>query len=457
MPETATSLPIALGEVLGGKYRVDGILGRGGMGIILRARHLELQQDVAIKLMRTHLLERPGLVKRFRREAQAASCLTGEHIVRVHDVGALSSGEPYMVMQLLHGQSLAARLEGGAKIECSEAVEIVLQLCVAMGEAHAKGIIHRDIKPSNLFVSRRSDGHDHLTVVDFGVSKVALDMEHSVLETQTGALIGTLHYMSPEQMRDPKSVDARADIWSMGVVLYHMLSGRLPFEVGTMPVICTSVLHDAPALLPDTIPKPLVDAIGKALAKEPSERFASVSELARELAPFAEGGQRYLAQVSESEALSTDEIATARRSDVASLDSTMQESELVIPKSARLVEGERSRGTWKWGLMAVLALGAWALLRPYFVRTPTSSNRADSVEAISVLDAGTLAEVSRVADSGSDVVRTPDAAPSVATPAASPKRRKSRRVPNKKPKREEKTAPPVEETESRPDPADSRL
>ena len=220
---------LAPGVVLLGKYRIEGKLGVGGYGLVLRAHDDALDREVAIKILRTDLeLDHENLA-RFLREAQSVVRLKSEHVVRIHDVGKLEDGAPYMVMELLHGSDLGTLLEERGRFTVAHAAELVLQACDALAEAHALGIVHRDIKPSNLFVTRRSDESELVKVLDFGISK-SPTFEGQMSLTQTASVLGTPSYMSPEQMRSARTVDARTDIWSLGVMLYELVEGHLPFE-----------------------------------------------------------------------------------------------------------------------------------------------------------------------------------------------------------------------------------
>jgi len=210
------------GEVLAGKYRVDKVLGAGGMGVVVAARHIQLETRVAIKLLLPAMLDNSEAVMRFAREARAASKINNEHVVRVFDVGTLPSGAPFMVMEFLEGEDLSAWIAQRGPLPIDLAVDFVLQACVAVADAHCLGIVHRDLKPANLFSLRRSDGQFVIKVLDFGISKVADSGATGPVGsvTHTSAIMGSPHYMSPEQMRSSKEVDARADIWALGVILF---------------------------------------------------------------------------------------------------------------------------------------------------------------------------------------------------------------------------------------------
>jgi len=277
------------GEVLEGKYRVEQVLGAGGMGVVLAAWHLDLERRVAVKFLLPEAMQQPDAVPRFLREAKAAASLADEHVARVLDVGTLRNGAPYMVMEHLTGVDLDALIKQRGPIPLREAVDILLQACEAMAEAHARGIIHRDLKPKNLFITRRPDGRPLLKVLDFGLSKILADTADDTSLTATCVIMGSVPYMAPEQLRSLKHADARTDIWALGIILYQMIAGRRPFEGQGVPAISIAIMADAPAPLcrarPD-LPAPLDAVLARCLAKSPAERFQSVSELARALAPF---------------------------------------------------------------------------------------------------------------------------------------------------------------------------
>jgi serine/threonine-protein kinase len=277
--------------VIAEKYRVERVLGAGGMGVVVAARHLRLDQEVAIKFLSPDMLSEPTAVSRFEREARAAAKLQNEHVVRVFDVGTLPDGAPYMVMERLHGSDLSSRLQQSGNLGLEEAADFVIQACLALGEAHALGIIHRDIKPSNLFCVNTASQRVSVKVLDFGISKLTLNstaFDGSI--TATATAIGSPNYMSPEQMRSANRVDARTDIWSLGIVLYELLTGRLPFRAETYPDLCLQIAGEPPApprSLRADLPEAFQGIILRCLEKNPELRFASVDELAEALLPFA--------------------------------------------------------------------------------------------------------------------------------------------------------------------------
>ena len=281
-------IPVKEGDLLAGKYRVERVLGVGGMGIVVAARHEQLDQQVAIKVVREEALGNTEAVERFLREARAAVKLRSEHAAKVLDVGTLETGAPYMVMEFLEGSDLAAVLGERGPLPFELAAEYVVQACEAVAEAHALGIVHRDLKPQNLFLTLTVGGGSKVKVLDFGVSKSMTTGSGGL--TQTRSMLGSPLYMSPEQMRSSRDVDARSDVWALGVVLFELLTQRWPFEAETMPELCLKVVAEPPqsllALRPDA-PPALVEIIEHCLKKDPKERYANAAELATALEPLA--------------------------------------------------------------------------------------------------------------------------------------------------------------------------
>ena len=282
------------GDVINGKYRVDSVLGSGGMAVVFGAFHVQLLQPVALKFLRPDVASCDVTRARFHREARALGQMESEHVARIMDVEALPDGTPFLVLEYLTGHDLGEELNRRGAFEPGEAVDLVLQACEAMAEAHAAGIIHRDLKPDNLFLAERADGSRIVKVIDFGISKVtsgsgAYSLRDSAV-TRTTNVVGSPMYMSPEQLRSARNVDARSDVWSLGATLYELLSCRTPFVNGTVPEVCAAVLKDpiVPLLQrkPD-LPPQLVAAVEQALVKDPDSRYRDVASFARAIGPFA--------------------------------------------------------------------------------------------------------------------------------------------------------------------------
>jgi serine/threonine-protein kinase len=279
-----------LGDVVGGKFKVEGVLGSGGMGVVLAARHVQLGQRVAIKILRRDFAASPEAVGRFLREARTAVNLQSANVVRVMDVGTLEDGRPYMVMEHLTGTDLSDLLEQRKSLPVEEAVDYVLQGMEAVAEAHTLGLVHRDLKPANLFLTTRPDGSGLVKVLDFGISKATEGSGQDPSLTATSAVMGSPMYMSPEQLRSSKNVDTRTDIWALGVILYELVSGRFPFEDETVTGLCARIAADPPVPLhehrPD-VPPAFEAVVARCLSKDMGGRPQTVGELAVALRPFA--------------------------------------------------------------------------------------------------------------------------------------------------------------------------
>ena len=278
------------GAVLAGKYRVERVLGAGGMGVVVAAHHIQLDTRVALKFLRPEMLSNPEAVARFVREGRAAVKFSSEHVARVLDVGELQSGAPYIVMEYLEGGDLATWLRQRGPLTVEQAVEFVVHACVAVAEAHGLCIVHRDLKPANLFCVRRPDGQLYVKVLDFGISKASDPTTTGVAMTKTSAIMGSPLYMSPEQMHSTRDVDTQTDIWALGVILYELMAGRVPFDGETTTEIAVKVVMQAPPPLRAfraDVPPQLEAVVMRCLEKDKRNRFANVAELALALAPFA--------------------------------------------------------------------------------------------------------------------------------------------------------------------------
>ena len=275
----STVAGIEPGNVIADRYRIDRFLGEGGVGRVFAAHQRGLERPVAIKILLPEYARDVHALARFQREARAIALLTSEHVVRVHDLGELATGEPYLVMELLEGEDLAQVVARGP-VPIAQAVAWIGAACEAIGEAHALGILHRDLKPSNLFVTRRGQ----LKVLDFGLAKLATTPSLAMTSvTAAGMAIGSPRYMAPEQITNARDIDARADVWALGATLYHLITGRPPFAEQSLEAIFGSILSGR--LPPMTsIPPKLAQVIQRALARDPAARYASVAELRAALA-----------------------------------------------------------------------------------------------------------------------------------------------------------------------------
>ncbi|MDC0744757.1 serine/threonine-protein kinase [Polyangium mundeleinium] len=282
------------GDILADKYRVERVLGRGGMGVVVAALHLDLHEKRAIKLMLPNQLGNAVAVERFLREARATVRLRSEHITQVYDVGRLESGAPYIVMELLRGLDLAQLLRKTGPLPTDLAALYVFQACKALAEAHGAGIVHRDIKPSNLFLTTRPDGSPCIKVVDFGISKqLPIPGVEAADVTRDNDIMGSLLYMSPEQMRSAKNVDGRTDVWALGAVLYKLVTNQVPFEASNHVEIFATVLDGTPCEPPGKyrldLEPGLEEVILRCLAHDMAARMPSMTDLMSALAPHLPG------------------------------------------------------------------------------------------------------------------------------------------------------------------------
>ena len=288
---------LTIGSVVDGKYRVDRVLGRGAMGVVVQATHEQLGERVALKFLRYRAKTgTEDFQQRFKREAKVSAMLKNEHITRVIDVGLWQGRVPYMVMDYLNGTDLREVMKSTGQLQVGTAIDYTVQICVGIAEAHAAGIVHRDLKPSNLFVTKRPDGSDLVKILDFGISKWRAGESDLDELTQTGVVLGSPKYMAPEQLFGSADVDARADVWSIGAILYEMLAGKPPFDLPTFTRICAELSTNNPppplGIRCEDVTPELEAVVMKCFERDPNKRTPDVSELAGSLldavdAPFA--------------------------------------------------------------------------------------------------------------------------------------------------------------------------
>ncbi|NUP14074.1 MAG: serine/threonine protein kinase [Polyangiaceae bacterium] len=287
-------MSIEAGQLIGGKVRLRKLLGRGGMGSVWLAHHETLDIEVAVKFIAAELLQGDAalVLARFRREAQLAAKLDNAHTVRVHDHGITEAGVPYIVMELLRGASLAERLHSERRLEVDEAVRVVTEVADGLDHAHAAGIIHRDIKPPNIYLAKTADGRAVTKILDFGIAKSEKMTEPTSASTNSGVLIGTPHYMSPEQLMRAGPSDKSADVWALAVVAYEMLIGKPPFTGETLAATVVAITQGTISMPTKVVPSlaPALDAFfGRALHANPRRRFTTAGELAEAFASAARG------------------------------------------------------------------------------------------------------------------------------------------------------------------------
>ncbi len=287
---SAYEMPKA-GDVVAGKYRLEKVAGEGGMGIVYAAEHKVLKQRVAVKVLLPDAAQSEAVVERFSREAQAAARIQSEHVARVMDAGSTASGAPFLVMEYLEGCDLEELLELQGPLPLTEVADYLIQALEALAHAHAVGIVHRDLKPANLFLACRPDGGNVIKMLDFGISKsVKATRDEKVLTGQ--AVLGSPIYMSPEQLRNAKEIDGRADLWSIGVVAYELLTGNPPFDGEGVGEIFAAVLEQTPEpvhIKNWRLPPEVSNVIAKCLERQVENRWSDAAELARALKPFGSG------------------------------------------------------------------------------------------------------------------------------------------------------------------------
>ncbi len=343
------------GLLVEGKYRVESVIGQGGMGVVVAATHEGLDQRVAIKFLAPEAMRSAEAVERFLREAKVAAKVKSDHVARVSDVGRVEGGTPFIVMEHLEGTDLAGLVDRSGAMPIDEVCEIGLQACEALAEVHAAGIVHRDLKPSNLFITRRADGSPYLKLLDFGISKLTANDDESEdpALTRTAALMGSPSYMSPEQIKSTKEVDARTDVWSLGAVMYEALTGKRAFRGETVPQVCAMIASEepaAPSSIRADVPAELEGAVLACLVKKPEER-GTLLQLARTLVRFAPDRAR--ASLERVEA-----VLGAPRSSLSLPVIAAKPAEVARTQESWGTErGRKRRGGGAFVFLAVVALG----------------------------------------------------------------------------------------------------
>ncbi len=413
------------GEIIAGKYVVERVLGAGGMGVVVAARHVQLETRVAIKFLLPEMLGSPEVVARFAREARAAVKITSENVARVLDVGTLETGAPYMVMEYLEGGDLAAMLVQHGALPIEQAVDFVLQACVAVADAHALGIVHRDLKPANLFCIRRTDGQLAIKVLDFGISKtIDAGNVSSSSFTRTSAMMGSPLYMSPEQMRTPKDVDTRADLWALGMILFELLAGRPAFQADTMTELVVQVTTEAAPPIrtfrPD-VPEGLEAVILRCLEKDRKQRFQNVAELAVALLPFAPKRARAAVErisgIIQAAGLSASAIAMPLTPLMAGAGVSAATG-IPVSHSAASLPGVSPRQSVT--LVVALVVTVAVLVGAGFAVRAVLAGRQPPAAAAGVVQSTSATPTPSATPSPSDSTATPTATPSDSTAAAAP-------------------------------------
>jgi len=393
---------VRLGSVLAGKYRIERVLGVGGMGVVVAAQHLQLGETVAIKFLLPRVLGSRKGAQRFLREARASSRLKSPSVTRVFDTDVRDDGAAFIVMEYLDGESFSTRLRREPRLSSAATVDIVLEACTALAEAHARGIVHRDLKPANLFIARSAGNLKLIKVLDFGISKL-LEPGSETDHTTGDSVMGSPPYMSPEQLLQPTSVDHRTDIWSLGVVLYEALTGKRPFVGASFAETCARILQTDPpgiAELEPSLPIALDAIVRRCLRKNAALRFPSVLSFAQALVPF--GSERATSSLHAIEAIAASESSgmgperasrsapapEARPGDRSTTSTSEPEEAGTLTAAAH--SGRPARPSTH-RLAAVLMIGAVALAAWFGARLLSSnaasdrgSSRTAAVSAVSV-------------------------------------------------------------------------
>jgi serine/threonine protein kinase len=360
------------------------------MGVVFAARHLALDERVAIKVLAPAAREDQEALARLQREARILARVRNEHVVRVIDLGQLDDGAPFMVMEHLTGRDLGSLLEEQGRLGVEPAVGYVLQALVALAAAHANGVVHRDLKPENLFCTRGQDGACLIKVLDFGISRLERPSQNRAATSMTSpsAVMGTPLYMSPEQLRDSRGVDARSDIWSIGVVLYELVTGVSPFSGASLGDIAIKIATEPPpplALSDPSLASGLESVLSRCLSKERDLRFANVAELARALQPFGPAGCGQLVErVGRLAAEPPIYLPGEEPGGMASGDSTPRSASPApsapAPAARALAARRPSRSQLLLALLVLVALVAtWQLFAPHGDATPVSPSAASLV------------------------------------------------------------------------------
>lgn len=337
-------------QILLGRYRIERVLGQGGMGTVIAARHLELGELHAIKMLHLHAAQSDSAAERFLREARALAKLKGDHLARVYDVGRDADERLYMVMEYLEGMDLKTYLASKRKLPVEEAVHYVLQACEGIEEAHELGIVHRDLKPANLFLTKkRKASAPMLKVLDFGISKELVAGADAGL-TKSSAVLGSPLYMSPEQMESSRKVDKRTDIWSLGVVLYELIAGTPPFQGHSMMQVMQRVMMVEPAPIQTLVPEissALAQVITRCLQKRPDARFESIEALAEALRAAMKHAPESVqaANATKPAPVLDAEVETAKDVDNGALDSTVPQRASTQEPQVDVLVSPAPRGT----------------------------------------------------------------------------------------------------------------